>query len=157
MNFAEIRFWQLLVSTLGLILLARAFFNAVFPSKSYRFDKPALLGLGLFLLLSVSWVTFAIFLVVAVSSYVGLDWIIKHHRNRGPIYLVLLIALQLSPLVYYKYADFIANRVIGLEIPAFHDLAVPVGISFYSFQTVASVSGLYELASDTGRGPAADR
>ena len=139
MNFAETRFWQLLVSALGLILLGRVFLTRVFPSTSAHIDKIALLGLGMFLLLSVSWVTFAIFLVVAVSSYVGLAWIIGHHRRRAAIYLLILIPLQLAPLVYYKYADFIANRVIGLQIPALHDLAIPVGISFYTFQKVAFV------------------
>jgi len=132
MNFAETRFWQLLVSALGLVLLARAFFTRAFPSTSDRFDKAALLGLGLFLLLSVSWVTCAIFLVVAISSYVGLASIIKHHPGRARLYLLILIPLQLTPLVYFKYADFVANRVIGLRIPALHDLAIPVGISFYT-------------------------
>lgn len=60
----------------------------------------------MFLLLSVGWVTFVIFLVVALSSYAGLARILRHDPRRASIYLLILIPLQLTPLLYFKYADF---------------------------------------------------
>src|SRR6185503_8613252 len=106
--------------SLGLVLLVRLFYVRLFPPQISNFDKVGLLSLGLSLLLAVSWVTFAIFLVVAIFSYVGLAWIMKYHARRAPAYLLILIPLELTPLAYYKYADFLANQVMHLQMPFFH-------------------------------------
>ena len=103
------------------------------------FDKLALLSLGLFLLLCVSRVTFIIFLVVAIGSYVGMQWVLKREECKQRRYLYVLILLQLLPLAYYKYANFAVNQILGFDIPTLHNLVIPVGISFYSFQKVAFV------------------
>src|SRR5206468_3444042 len=54
-------------------------------------------------------------------------------------YLALLIPLQLAPLFYFKYADFVANGIFRLNLMPLHQLLIPVGISFYTFQKVAFV------------------
>ena len=150
MNFAEIRFWQLLAGGLAVIFSVRFFFK----NPPSWFDKGALLALGLFLLLCVSGVTFLIFSVVAVGSYFGLKWILQFHGRAPTRYLFVLIPVQLLPLLFYKYGDFFLhdvlgwhlagahhwlNGIAGREIPAMHDLIIPVGISFYTFQKVAFV------------------
>ena len=104
-----------------------------------KFDKLALLSLGLFLLLCVSWVTFVIYLAVAIGSYAGLKWVLTHAESRQRRYLYILIPLQLLPLAYYKYANFAVNQVLGFDVPTVQNLMIPVGISFYSFQKVAFV------------------
>ncbi len=139
MNFAEIRFWGLLAAGLAVIMLLRWVLGFWLPARRDEFDKVALLSLGLFLLLCVSWVTFIIFLVVAILSYAGLKWILRQDPKYWHRYLFILIPLQLAPLVYYKYANFAANDVLGLDLPALRHLLIPVGISFYSFQKVAFV------------------
>lgn len=128
--------------------------RAFFRNPPEWFDKTALLALGLFLLLCISEVTFVIFLAVAVSSYFGLKWILRFHGRAPRRYLFLLIPLQLLPLLFYKYGDFFLHNVLhlnfsslrlwlfhveGYNIPALHDLVIPVGISFYTFQKVAFV------------------
>ena len=75
MNFAEFRFWELLAVALAVIFSVRALLR----NPPVWFDKVALLSLGLFLLWSISGVTFVIFLVVAVVSYFGLTWILEFH------------------------------------------------------------------------------
>src|SRR5207249_6177234 len=40
---------------------------------------------------------------------------------------------------YFKYANFVANGIFRLEIAPLHQLLIPVGISFYTFQKVAFV------------------
>lgn len=150
MNFAEIRFWQLLCGGLAVIFFLRFWIK----NPTERFDKLALLSLGLFLLMCVSGITFLIFTVVAVGSYFGLKWILEIH-GRAPIrYLFVLIPLQLLPLLFYKYGDFFLHRVFhwnltsahmwlngvtGHDVPALRDLIIPVGISFYTFQKVGFV------------------
>jgi alginate O-acetyltransferase complex protein AlgI len=138
MNFAEARFWELLLMGLGVILLLRLGFSR-FGNLSKNFDKLSLLVLGLFLLGCVSWVTLLIFLAVAIGTYVGLAWVLRHEQQKRWKYLFVLIPLQLLPLIYYKYADFIANQMLALEVNYFTALVIPVGISFYTFQKVAFV------------------
>src|SRR6266480_800594 len=137
MNFAEIRFWQFLLAGLSIIGLFRFLFIRIRPKLVGTFDKVALLGLGLFLLLCVSWTTCIIFLVVAVTTYGGLALILKYRATCSLRFLLILNPLQLLPLLYYKYADFVVNQVLGLNLSWLHGLLIPVGISFYSFQKVA--------------------
>jgi D-alanyl-lipoteichoic acid acyltransferase DltB (MBOAT superfamily) len=139
MNFAEARFWGLLLSGLGTIVLLRFILRCRPSWSSNNFDKLALFSLGLFLLLCVSPVTFAIFLVVAVGSYLGLQWVLKQPASQQQRYLYVLIPLQLLPLVYYKYANFAVNGILGLDVATVRNLVIPVGISFYTFQKVAFV------------------
>jgi D-alanyl-lipoteichoic acid acyltransferase DltB (MBOAT superfamily) len=139
MNFAEARFWGLLLVGLMVIIVLRPLLRLIPGLKDGVFDKLALFSLGLFLLFCVSRVTFVIFLVVAVGSYVGLQWVLKREAGRQRRYLFALIPLQLLPLVYYKYANFGLNQVLGFDLLTLRHLVIPVGISFYSFQKVAFV------------------
>lgn len=139
MNFAEARFWGLLLAGLVIITLLRFLLRFIPGFNREGFDKLSLLSLGLFLLLCTSRVTFVIFLVVAIGSYAGLQWVLKHEESRQRRYLYVLIPLQLLPLAYYKYANFAVNQVLGFDIVPLQNLLIPVGISFYSFQKVAFV------------------
>ena len=139
MNFAEARFWLLLLTGVAVILTVRMGFARCFPAALQLFDKGALLGLGLVMLLCVSWVTFVIFLTVAVGTYVGIDWILRRAEGHRRKFLWVLVPLQVAPLFYFKYADFLCNRVLGLGYAGLHHLLIPVGISFYTFQKVAFV------------------
>jgi D-alanyl-lipoteichoic acid acyltransferase DltB (MBOAT superfamily) len=151
MNFAELRFWEFLFGALTVILVVRYLCAHLARSALATFDKIALFSLGLFLLLCVSWVTFLIFLAVAITTYVGLAWILKYHAKHGSKYLFVLIPLQILPLVYYKYGDFFVNRVMGFNVDAFRNLVIPVGISFYTFQKVAFVIDTLALKSPLPR------
>ena len=139
MNFADVRFWQLLAAGLAVIILLHLLVEKIWPAALDRFDKLALFGLGLFLLSRVSWVTLLIFLAVALGSYAGLSLILRHPEQKRRAYLWVLIPLQLAPLAYYKYANFVCNQVLGFRYDTLRDLIIPVGISFYTFQKVAFV------------------
>ena len=52
-------------------------------------------------------------------------------------WLWLLIPLQLSPLLFYKYGGFLGNDILGLESRSFTNVIIPVGISFYTFQLIS--------------------
>jgi D-alanyl-lipoteichoic acid acyltransferase DltB (MBOAT superfamily) len=139
MNFAELRFWGLLLIGLVVIAALRLVWRAAWPAALARFDRVALISLGMFLLTCVSWLTFVIWVCVALGSYYGLKWILEHRAGASRKYLLVLIPLQLAPLFYYKYADFALNRVFGLGFDSLRDLVIPVGLSFYTFQKVAFV------------------
>lgn len=139
MNFAELRFWGLLGTGLGLILLLRLVVWRFRRESLDVYDRAALATLGLALLAAVSWVTLLIFAVVAMTSYIGVKLILRHDPTRSKRYLAILLPLQLMPLLYYKYGDFLTNSVLDLNVAWLRGLVIPVGISFYTFQKVAFV------------------
>ena len=66
-------------------------------------------------------------------------------RYKNKLWLTLAILVSLAFLVYFKYADFFisnANTLLGLDIPLLK-LALPVGISFYTFQTISYYVDVY--------------
>lgn len=70
-------------------------------------------------------------------------------RFRGrPIATVLLVSsiiINLGVLGFFKYADFLigaVNQIAGLEIPLL-SLPLPIGISFYTFQTMSYTIDVY--------------
>jgi alginate O-acetyltransferase complex protein AlgI len=139
MNFADIHFWALLFLGLFVILSLRLVARAVLKDRIGTYDRTALAFLGLFLLANVSVITVTIFLIVAFSSYFGLRWLSTHDSSRHKWYLILLVPVQLLPLIYYKYSDFFLNGVLGNDFSELKNMAIPVGISFYSFQMVSCV------------------
>ena len=139
MNFADLRFWGYLLAALAVALLLRFPASRLFPTRLVVFDKLALMGVGIFLLFLVSWITLVIYLAVAVGTFLGLEWIQKNHSKHAFKYLAVLVPLQLAPLLYFKYANFWFNGVMGADLEPLRNLIIPVGISFYTFQKVAFV------------------
>ena len=136
MNFAELRFWEYLLAGLGVILGLRLVWTRLGGRVGATFDKTALMALGLLLLLAVSWVTCLIYLLVLVITYLGLGWIQRFHARHALKYLWLLIPMQLAPLFYYKYSDFVVNRVAGLHSDTLHGLRIYYDFAGYSLVAV---------------------
>ncbi len=65
--------------------------------------------------------------------------------SKAKIFLILSIALSLAMLGYFKYADFFIeniNVVTGIGIPLLR-IALPIGISFYTFQIISYIVDVY--------------
>jgi alginate O-acetyltransferase complex protein AlgI len=136
MNFGELRFWVILFSGLAIILGVRLVLSRIRAGALEAYDKAALITLGLYMLAVVSWETLIIYTTVVLTTYWGLRIITK--EGHGSVrWLWVLIPLQLAPLIYYKYARFIAVEVLGQQWNVFENIVIPVGISFYTFQKVA--------------------
>lgn len=60
-------------------------------------------------------------------------------------YLVLSIVLNLCFLGYFKYTNFLIDNYNGIFSGnvAFHDIILPVGISFYTFQSMSYIIDIY--------------
>ncbi len=133
MDFSSAIFWLISLPAIALIF----FINKSFPRNCDTFNKYALCLLSLFLLYQASVQTLIIFLFVTLLVYVscriGQDW----DKTSKKILLCILIPLQLLPLMFYKYADFIFCGVLRQNWDTFRDLVIPIGISFYTFQTIA--------------------
>ena len=108
MNFADIRFWGILAVSLAAILIIRAVVVKAIRPDPGVYDRVALAVMGLVLLGCVSLLSLGIFVAVSVTTYLGLRLILKADsspKRRGK-WLWLLIPLQLSPLLFYKYGGF---------------------------------------------------
>ena len=70
---------------------------------------------------------------------------IERSRKRKKRWLLASIVISVGLLGVFKYADFFIgslNAVTGLKIPLLH-LALPVGISFYTFQCLSYTIDVY--------------
>jgi len=142
MNFAEFRFWFYLACILGLVLALRLIVvwgTGGREASIARYDRIAVLIVGLFLLGCVSVTTLGIFLFVCVITYAGLALFLRGSGMHRYGFLVVLVPLQLLPLLYYKYSHFLVNGILQAEIPGLSELIIPAGLSFYTFQVVGFV------------------
>lgn len=85
-------------------------------------------------------------IISIVSGYVfGL--LIEKYRGKGAakLFLMLSLVVSLGSLGYFKYADFFIanfNAATGLSVPLLR-IALPIGISFYTFQLLSYVIDVY--------------
>jgi len=88
-------------------------------------------GEPLYIFLMLFTVTAGYILALLTEKYSG--------KKAAGVFAILAVALELAALLCFKYADFFImnfNAVTGLSLP-FLKLALPVGISFYTFQILS--------------------
>ncbi len=138
MNFADFIFWQLLGSCFLLWITLRTFWKYLDWAWRPEADRVLLLGTSLFLLGATGWKTLGIFIYVASATYFFL-WAAQSFRWPARIVLPVLVPLQVAPLLYYKYGNFLGNEILGLDWPWLINVGIPIGISFYTFQKISFV------------------
>ncbi len=77
----------------------------------------------------------------AFAWVVGIGWVCLLVQSSGWSRVIrgttwfLLLLVQLLPLFYFKYWNFVFNEIFGLgvRIPS---ILIPMGLSFYTFQTI---------------------
>lgn len=99
-----------------------------------------------------NWKLIFIFLITIVTSYVGSYLIDKYSQRtklKNTIYIITLI-LVIAPLIVFKFVPFfydvyqsIINSINGVKTKGILSMVVPIGISFYTFQTVSYVTDVY--------------
>lgn len=102
----------------------------------------------------ISWQADLLYLILFTTavSYVCAIFIEKNEGRRGVQRTLMIIAVvaSLAVLFFFKYFNFVATNVASL-LSAFGvtvsdptlDLILPVGISFYTFQTLSYVIDVY--------------
>ena len=73
--------------------------------------------------------------------------LLERLRGKRGAKLVLLssVVINLGVLCFFKYADFLigsVNAVLGTKVPLL-SLGLPIGISFYTFQTMSYTIDVY--------------
>ena len=88
---------------------------------------------------------YVILMVISILCGYGFGLLIDRYRGTKwakPL-TVISVAISLSFLLYFKYADFfIKNFSFGLPVKLLN-LALPIGISFYTFQIVSYTVDVY--------------
>ncbi len=119
---------RLLPARNAILLVASVFF--------YAWGEPKNVALILFCLLITYCLSFAV-------------------KRKSRLALTLSVMFNLAPLFLYKYADFLIEN-INLASPAKLPpigLALPVGISFYTFQVLTYIIDLYRGRVSVARNP----
>lgn len=76
-------------------------------------------------------------------------------KRRGKLPLVIHCCVSVGFLIYFKYADFLlgaVNAAFGTNLPLLR-VALPVGISFYTFQSISYVADVTMGRSAAERSP----
>lgn len=115
-----------------------------------REDRPRFLMrnlmLVIFSLVFYAWgepvYIFLMLICVVINYLVGLA--IHDSRSGGKVWLIIGVVADLSILGVFKYMGFFGESLksIGLDINA-PDLALPIGISFYIFQSISYLVDVY--------------
>ena len=91
---------------------------------------------------------FIVFMLVSIVQGYVFGRLVEKYRSdraRARLFLTLSVVLSLGLLGYCKYADFFLsslNALTGLRLPLLH-VALPIGISFYTFQILSYVVDVY--------------
>ena len=111
----------------------------------FRFKNAVLLT---FSLVFYGWGEPVYLLLMTLSILLGWVFGLLIERSRGtktaPLLLALSAATSLGLLGWFKYADFAAENLnaLGLDLPLPH-VALPIGISFYTFQILSYTVDVY--------------
>jgi alginate O-acetyltransferase complex protein AlgI len=130
-----------------LVLIYAAYWSV----RTWRARKMLLLGASY--LFYGAWNPFFVLLIVATT---GFDWIAARWMERldqparRKLVLAASIAINLCALGFFKYAQFFADNAIDLARLAGIDfkpislgIILPVGISFYTFESLSYVVDVY--------------
>ena len=90
---------------------------------------------------------YVLLMLASILSGYGFGLLLERYRGQKGAKLVcgLSVAVSLSFLLYFKYADFFLenfNAATGLGVPLLR-IALPIGISFYTFQIISYTVDVY--------------
>ena len=88
---------------------------------------------------------FVLFMVISILQGYAFARLMERFPLRRRLFMALSAVLSLGLLGYCKYADFLIsgfNAVTGLSVPLLR-IALPIGISFYTFQILSYVIDVY--------------
>ena len=157
MLFTSLYFW-------GFFFVLLLFYSILYRNKALR--NAYLFLMSLFFYYKSGGYFFSLLVFSTIADYV-LGHLIYNAGNRflKKMFLTLSVAINLGLLAYFKYAYFMTdlfNRLTGSELQVINFLAswynnltgagldlsvivLPVGISFFTFQTISYTVDVYRL------------
>jgi len=126
--------------TLALFLLGYAFFK---PKSTWKLAY--LIVFSLFFYYKSSGPFLLLFVGVITFDYILALWIYRLEGIKRKIAIGLTVVYSLSFLLYFKYSNFVIenlNTLFGTDFSQ-KNLFLPIGISFYTFQSVSYLIDVY--------------
>lgn len=107
---------------------------------------------SLFFYYKSSGLFFSLLAVRAIIDYYSAKWIAGSiHKNIRMPLLIFSLLSSIGTLAYFKYANFFIlniNKVFAADFQLM-DLIIPVGISFYTFQSISYMIDVYRGKTDS--------
>lgn len=130
------------------------FFFLPFVSALYFFSKSGIKDVIL-LLASILFYAWGephgciVLLVVCIVNYVGVFFFDGEQGTKDKFVLFIILIFNISILLYFKYFNFFLNNINKLTSNNFFslDLILPVGISFFIFQSMSYVIDVFRKDS----------
>jgi alginate O-acetyltransferase complex protein AlgI len=124
----------------GIFLLLYAFIV-----NHNKWKKLYIIAFSLFFYYKSSGPFLALFVLMIFSDYLFAKAIHKSEGKKRKILLWFALMYSLSFLLYFKYANFFITNFNTLFLTNFslHNLFLPIGISFYTFQSISYVMDVY--------------
>ncbi len=143
MLFTSFTFWGLLLATILIATLARR-------GRPLRL---VLLAASLLFYAGGDGANIAILIISASADFIAGYWV---RPDRSPrirkLALFSAIGINLGILGYFKYLRFFLTDVFLVVDPSWHaDLILPLGISFYTFQSMSYTIDVYRGKAETCR------
>ena len=119
------------------------FYALLFDWNSIR--KCYLVAFSLFFYYKSSGPFLALFITQVTFDYIFAHWIQKNEGLPKKLIGLVAILFSLSFLLYFKYANFFIENTNTLLLThiEFVDLFLPIGISFYTFQSISYLVDVY--------------
>ena len=137
MIFTSIHFWAVFIVFLTIFALLRR------SARTGMMLYVTIISLGFFFVAN-HWLMQLLPLTALISW--SLTRVMKQYDGiKRKAFLWIIILLDLAPLAYFKYANLVVFCLNGLLEGNFalQDIALPVGISFYTFQAISYSIDLY--------------
>lgn len=92
----------------------------------------------MYIFLMMGTIIFDYIMALKINKY-------KRNRKKAKQFFIFTLLVNVGILVFFKYVGFIIgniNSIFSINIP-FNELALPVGISFYTFQVLSYIVDVY--------------
>ena len=100
---------------------------------------------------------YVILMIVSITVGYILGLLIEKFREKtlSKVFLAISVSFSIGALGYFKYSDFFIanfNAVTGLSVPLLR-IALPIGISFYTFQLLSYTIDVYRGDTPAQKNP----
>lgn len=129
-------------SSLQFVFIFMPLFFSAYYAVPFKY-KNIILLMGSFIFYFMGTVNnpehFAIFVIsILCDFYIGI--FMEKYLRFKKLFLIFGIMFHLMLLCIFKYSDFILSE---LNINSFAEIALPIGISFYTFQGISYIADVY--------------
>lgn len=98
---------------------------------------------------------FILIMIVSIAANYAFGLLMEHFPARKKVWLVCSVILNLGVLIVFKYLTFILRNLSAILPVPLVQIALPIGISFYTFQIMSYVFDVYFGTVSAQRNPIA--